>query len=244
MKSSRRLVYAIGFAAAGLLSAAAVADADTVAITNSSTFDAITTGRTTTGFNSIGSGGLGTGPLTTGDFYGGLGASFSINSITFSATNSGINVNSASFYNQFPPTIDITNQYLVNTYPPSGDMTLTITLPTAVTAFALDFSALFADTTATFVLSNGYTTTVPANDFDSSTSTLGTQFLGFVSTTPFNTISLTVPEAASWVVEDVTSGTATAVPEPSTWAMMLISFAGLGFAGYRSGRRRWAAIAA
>ena len=28
-----------------------------------------------------------------------------------------------------------------------------------------------------------------------------------------------------------------AVPEPSTWAMMLVGFAGLGFAGYRSARR-------
>jgi hypothetical protein len=29
----------------------------------------------------------------------------------------------------------------------------------------------------------------------------------------------------------------TAVPEPSTWAMMLLGFAGLGFAGYRASRR-------
>ena len=28
-----------------------------------------------------------------------------------------------------------------------------------------------------------------------------------------------------------------AVPEPSTWAMMLLGFAGLGFAGYRASRR-------
>ena len=28
-----------------------------------------------------------------------------------------------------------------------------------------------------------------------------------------------------------------AVPEPSTWAMMLIGFAGLGFAGYRASRK-------
>ena len=26
-------------------------------------------------------------------------------------------------------------------------------------------------------------------------------------------------------------------PEPSTWALMLIGFAGLGFAGYRASRR-------
>ncbi|HSV00533.1 MAG TPA: PEP-CTERM sorting domain-containing protein, partial [Roseiarcus sp.] len=31
-----------------------------------------------------------------------------------------------------------------------------------------------------------------------------------------------------------------AVPEPSTWAMMLVGFAGLGFTGYRSTRRRTA----
>jgi hypothetical protein len=32
-------------------------------------------------------------------------------------------------------------------------------------------------------------------------------------------------------------GAATAVPEPPTWAMMLLGFAGLGFAGYRASRR-------
>jgi hypothetical protein len=31
--------------------------------------------------------------------------------------------------------------------------------------------------------------------------------------------------------------TFTAVPEPSTWAMMILGFAGLGFAGYRQARR-------
>jgi hypothetical protein len=34
---------------------------------------------------------------------------------------------------------------------------------------------------------------------------------------------------------------ATAVPEPSTWAMMLLGFVGLGFAGYRASRRGVAA---
>ena len=33
------------------------------------------------------------------------------------------------------------------------------------------------------------------------------------------------------------------VPEPSTWAMMVVGFAGLGFAGYRASRKA-AAIAA
>lgn len=34
------------------------------------------------------------------------------------------------------------------------------------------------------------------------------------------------------------------VPEPSTWAMMLIGFAGIGYAGYRSARKRSVAAAA
>ena len=34
-----------------------------------------------------------------------------------------------------------------------------------------------------------------------------------------------------------------AVPEPSTWAMMLLGFAGLGFMGYRASAKRQAALA-
>ena len=36
----------------------------------------------------------------------------------------------------------------------------------------------------------------------------------------------------------------TGVPEPSTWALLLIGFAGLGFAGYRSSRKTGATVAA
>ncbi len=51
--------------------------------------------------------------------------------------------------------------------------------------------------------------------------------------------SLPVPPFA--LVSDVslTGG----VPEPATWAMMALGFAGLGFAGFRSNRRKAAAIA-
>jgi hypothetical protein len=35
------------------------------------------------------------------------------------------------------------------------------------------------------------------------------------------------------LILDVTAGSAPVVPEPSTWAMMLLGFAGLGFVGYR-----------
>jgi hypothetical protein len=44
------------------------------------------------------------------------------------------------------------------------------------------------------------------------------------------------PAFLSTLVIDVTTGggpTPPVVPEPSTWAMMLLGFAGLGFVGYR-----------
>jgi hypothetical protein len=37
------------------------------------------------------------------------------------------------------------------------------------------------------------------------------------------------------------AGFESAVPEPSTWAMLFIGFASLGFAGYRRGARAGAA---
>jgi hypothetical protein len=40
------------------------------------------------------------------------------------------------------------------------------------------------------------------------------------------------------------SGLPVAVPEPSTWAMLLLAFAGLGFAGYRGAKREQAAFTA
>jgi hypothetical protein len=39
----------------------------------------------------------------------------------------------------------------------------------------------------------------------------------------------------------ITERSVTSAPEPSTWAMMLLAFAGLGFAGYRSWRTTAAA---
>ena len=52
-------------------------------------------------------------------------------------------------------------------------------------------------------------------------------------------IDLTINGFGAFVV----GGVVEAVPEPSTWALMMLGFAGLGFAGYRSGRRRCPLVA-
>ena len=46
------------------------------------------------------------------------------------------------------------------------------------------------------------------------------------------------------LVLNVTVGSVTpGIPEPSTWAMMLLGFTGLGFAGYRKAQRKGVAAA-
>jgi PEP-CTERM motif len=42
-------------------------------------------------------------------------------------------------------------------------------------------------------------------------------------------------------LEDLVLTVTTQVPEPSTWAMMLAGFAGLGFLSYRASRKAGAA---
>jgi hypothetical protein len=104
--------------------------------------------------------------------------------------------------------------------------------------------------------------TLSANVYDAN----GNEIYGSVSTTtdpPQFPVSITTPfsddfgEAAySYINFDCTSGTClgsidgdmavslvndSTVPEPSTWVMMAVGFAGLAFAGYR--RTRIAAIA-
>jgi hypothetical protein len=42
---------------------------------------------------------------------------------------------------------------------------------------------------------------------------------------------------------NLTVGAASVVPEPSTWAMMVLGFAGLGYAGFRRPKKNTMALA-
>jgi hypothetical protein len=72
-------------------------------------------------------------------------------------------------------------------------------------------------------------------DFSTSV-TAGTHQLEILITRPFETDNTTP-------LQYVTDISATQVPEPSTWAMMLLGFAGLGYVGYRA-RSKGAALPA
>ena len=67
-------------------------------------------------------------------------------------------------------------------------------------------------------------------------------FIGW-SGGPITTLQFTLTSAA-FNPNDFAIGTValSSVPEPSTWAMMLLGFAGLGFAGFRTRKPAVAAV--
>jgi hypothetical protein len=202
--------------------------------TTAASFDAVTTDQNTVGFSS-------SIPCPPCYQFANPGSpqTYSTGGITFTTTDpDGLNLNLPSLYTTTPP---YPSEFLSNVYyvPPNAipirPDTLTITLSTAVTAFALDFTTP-EGVNVTFGLGNGFTTTVSTTAFGQP------QFEGFVSNTPFDTITLTDSLPNGWFVFDVTTATA-AVPEPSTWAMIIIGFLGLGLLAHRRGKNDAASFA-
>jgi hypothetical protein len=59
-------------------------------------------------------------------------------------------------------------------------------------------------------------------------------FVGFTSDTPFSSISIDDPTNGLAIDNfEFATGLTAAVPEPSTWAMMILGFFGLGWMAYR-----------
>ena len=54
----------------------------------------------------------------------------------------------------------------------------------------------------------------------------------------FSNVSCTLTSGGNCGTDTPTYGFSFAVPEPSSWAMMLIGFAGLGYAGWRGASNR------
>ena len=89
---------------------------------------------------------------------------------------------------------------------------------------------------------NGYTLSLALNPADTSSGVTtitpdGPLFKIDSSFDVFVDASLEDPMGNVIASRDLPEITLVAVPEPSTWAMMLLGFAGLGFAGYRQTRR-------
>jgi PEP-CTERM motif len=64
----------------------------------------------------------------------------------------------------------------------------------------------------------------------------GLSFVGWASGSGVESVSIYNPYSNEWDVAAANIYVSSGVPEPSTWAMMLLGFAGLGWASYRAAR--------
>ena len=111
---------------------------------------------------------------------------------------------------------------------------VTITFSSPVTAAAFQMNDDNASYTFTALLNGA--------PVDSGTATVGptTAYFGFTGV-DFNEITIAVSDPGPgpgpfWLIGNLELG-ASPVPEPSTWAMMLLGFVGLGYVGYRRSAR-------
>lgn len=108
--------------------------------------------------------------------------------------------------------------------------TITFTFANAITAFGIDIN--------TFASSNGaYAATLNTGDqafsiFETFPGVGTGQFLGFVSNTPFTSVTVQAGTGFSYTLDTLRYGArevVLGVPEPATWAMMLMGFGGVGY---------------
>jgi hypothetical protein len=208
------------------------AQAATVATTSSAIFFADVTGVTTFGYGSLPE----TPPPGVGSYtYQNPLVAGGITYLNTTPPTPGwalptVDVNAPNYYSFAP----YSSYYIVGSYVLNAPYNqLSITLPSAVTAFALDFGGFAGGATANFTLSNGFSDnvgpTLPAGS---------TEFLGFLSSDPFNTVTLTLPGGEDWAITDLSTGTTHILPTPLPAALPLFGVAAIGVAAW--GRKRLA----
>jgi PEP-CTERM motif len=117
----------------------------------------------------------------------------------------------------------------------TGSATFNFTNPT--NSFGAFFTGLQANFGSNFqiTVNDGLGTTFnPAINANG-----GVEFFGFTDTASFTSLTITRLSGDYWGLDQFTINVS-AVPEPSTWAMMILGFAGVGFMAYR---RRKSALA-
>jgi hypothetical protein len=100
-------------------------------------------------------------------------------------------------------------------------------LPNAVTAIGFNLGEFYG-------LADQFTIALDGTSFTASGSANAYVFFGAVTDTPFTSVTISTSELGA--LDNLEFGnavTVAAVPETSTWAMMILGFAGVGFMAYR-----------
>jgi len=117
--------------------------------------------------------------------------------------------------------------FLIDAANSGTNNTLDIQIAGGIGAIGIDFGAGSSGAQSRVIISNG------TQVVDTSTAPLGsTEFLGFVSSDPITSLSLTLIDA-SYVLENVSLAAPAAVPEPASLALL-----SMGVAGIVAARRR------
>lgn len=114
----------------------------------------------------------------------------------------------------------------------TGTPNILITLTGPTNAFSLSYGTFYGGDVI-FLLSNGDILTLPStgNGYDTP------DFFGATDSTPFTSVLVTTPDQVLSLNNVAFGSAVSAVPELSSWAMLLLGFAGIGCVGYRRSHR-------
>jgi PEP-CTERM motif len=211
-------------AVSGLAFALATVAASAVTFTSSSAFKAATSGLSVEDYGAYAAGTL----IPEGSSLGALTYSFT--------TAAGLGGVVTNIYNSFSGNslaakqsagpLDRSDVFL------SGEE-FTVTFPSPVTAVGIFSNTNLPASSVTLDTSAGSAaTTFVVYD------TLTFGFLGFASSTPFSSATFT-QSSPDFNIPEIEYGAFTGtVPEPSTWALTLLGFAGLGYVAYHRQRKQ------
>jgi hypothetical protein len=158
-----------------------------------------------------------------------------VNGITYNVSSSGDALVVSTGISLSPPN----NLFMTNcpsaqacSFRPLVD-TFTFGFPQPITAFGITFSSTFATTPGAYLLTTNLGDVIPSS-FDPVFPGFGLgEFAGFVSTTPFTSVTVSSTVNALYGMDDLIFARPAAVPEPATVALL-----GLGLAAIGVTRRR------
>ena len=173
-----------------------VGQASTSVFSNPTAFNGSASNLSVSGFNGI---------LPAGTPFAAFNP-LALSGLSFSTTNPSttVNVTTSAFYtpNNYPA------DFIIDSSNPGPNNELTIILPQPTRALAMDYGGFVGGTSGSLTLSNGFV--LPLSNLPAAGHT---QFSGFVSGTPFSSVTFNTTND-SWAVLDILLGTAnTALPK-------------------------------